>query len=345
MKKISAFITTCFLLICLVPSLGILFFGESKAAANEILASKPVLIQDGKFNTSVLNEFEDYFESRFALRQELSTIWAKVNAVLFHSSAEDQVLLGKDGWLFYADTVDDYMGDVLSEEQAEAIALRLAALRDACEAKGAKFLFVIAPNKNSLYSQYMPFSSLTEERTDLQRLYRKLDELDVPYADLHAAFQGCSEILYYRTDSHWNNKGAALAADTILAEFGRSPNFFSAEFTEGYAHKGDLYEMLYPAGTETEEGFCYAPGFQFQLLNNDNNGNAITIRTENESASGRLYCWRDSFGASLYPFLAENFHEATFSRSSSYDAEKLEDGNYDYVILEIVERNLINILE
>ena len=50
--------------------------------------------------------------------------------------------------------------------------------------------------------------------------------------------------------------------------------------------------------------------------------------------------FRDSFGNTLYPFLADSFGQATFSRSMPYRLTMLEDTGADTVLIELVERNL-----
>ena len=46
------------------------------------------------------------------------------------------------------------------------------------------------------------------------------------------------------------------------------------------------------------------------------------------------------FGIALYPYLAEAFAAAEFSRSADYSVEAFSGLGADAVILEIVERNL-----
>ena len=55
---------------------------------------------------------------------------------------------------------------------------------------------------------------------------------------------------------------------------------------------------------------------------------------------GSLYCRRDSFGIALYPFLADSFQQAEFSRSADYSVAAFSELDADVVILEIVERNI-----
>ena len=111
-----------------------------------------------------------------------------------------------------------------------------------------------------------------------------------------------------------------------------------------YGGFGDLYQMLYPTGKGRETELVYGPGFTYTTASDPRGGNAITIRTSSESGSGRLYCRRDSFGIALYPYLAEAFESAEFSRSSDWSVESFTGLGADTVILEIVERNIPTLL-
>lgn len=340
MKKIGSVLYLALaLLLCLTPSLGMLVLGESGAAANEQLAQAPQWrTEEGGFNRRILNDASDYLADRFALRQELVTLWAKLNASLLRSSTEEQVVLGRDGWLYYAPTLADYTGQALAEEELEAIALRIAAIQAEAEGRGARFLFTVAPNKNSLHPEAMPAAYPNRhEEGNLVRLLPYLEQYGVNYVDLFDP-----AIPYYRTDSHWTAQGAAMAADRLLRAAGKESAYASGGFAAGEEpRKGDLYEMLCPAGKGTEAEVVYTGTLRFEHLNAARGGNAITIRTSG-SGGGSLYCWRDSFGIALYPYLADAFESAVFSRSTDY---ALPDGDYDLVILEIVERSLPTLLQ
>lgn len=344
MKKrmISVVFIALFLVLSLLPSLGILLVGESDALANEIRAPRAEIhTVSGAVNRFFLNDFGAYFADRIAFRKQLITAWAAMDSAVFHTSAEDQVLLGSDGWLYFSPTLDDYMGRSLSDEELESIAKNLAEMQTFCEEKGARFVFAIAPNKNSLYPGQMP-SWIPADHGDSNavKLQPYLERYGVNSCDLFTLFGDRGEILYYRTDSHWTNRGAALAADALLGLLGIESDFYAGPFAEGENHLGDLYNMLYPAGGETEEGFRYVPGFGFTAARNPNGGETKNFTTSCEARQGRLLCWRDSFGNSLYPYLAESFAEAQFINAGKYDLSLVEKQGADLVIFELVERNL-----
>ena len=344
-KHAQITLITLFLVLSLLPVLAMLVVGQTQPSANEILSSKPQLVRrDGSINTAVLNDFSDYIADRFAFRKQLVTAWSGINSALFRSSAEDQVVLGREDWLFFEPTLDDYMGRSMSENELRAAASYLAALQNDAESRGAQFYFTIAPNKNSLYGSYMPaYIPENHAASNAERIKPYLEEFGVNYVDLFSVFSERGEVLYYHGDSHWTARGAALAADRMLEAMGKSTSYFEGTFIEDEPHKGDLYEMLYPVGEGRETSEKPAGGFSFTLASDPNGGNAMKIVSSCEGENGSLVCWRDSFGISLYPYLADSFENAVFLRSSDYDMEMIDTSGADVVLIEIVERNLKNL--
>lgn len=341
-KTLSLIFTALFLAVCLVPGLGLLLTGGADAAANEILPAAPVIAADGVLNDDFLADTASYVNGRFSLRLECITAWAKLNAALFRTSTAENVLLGRGGWLFYAPTIRDYTGDApMTAREIYCAARTLYLLQEYAESRGGDFLFTAAPNKNTLYPEYMPERTRLGGVSNMDALYARLDEMGVSYLDLRDVFTSGSEPLYFRTDSHWNARGAALAADALLASLGREGDYFADTVSAGNIHRGDLYEMLYPAGKSLEEDFAYAPGFSFTA--NTENPDRVTITTESGAGTGALLCYRDSFGRNLYPYLAQSFASAEFSRRNEYTAAALPEGGT--LLIELVERNLRYLVE
>ena len=343
MKKssLSVLFISVFFLLCLIPSVGMLISGPSPLLANESAPRTPALLdREGKLNQEVLSDTTDYIGTRFALRPVLVSARSFLYEKLLHSSAEEQVTLGVDGELYYSSTLDDYCGSGLEDDELQRIAEHLAAVQAQVEQDGGTFLFVVAPNKNSVIPDRMPARFPSDrEHANYTRLLPMLQDAGVNTVDLYSLLLGHPE-LYYRTDSHWTAEGAALAADAMLSVLGLESSFFAGPFSESGLHIGDLYQMLYPVGKGRESELIYSPGFFYETASDPRGGNAITIKTSSPSGSGCLYCRRDSFGIALYPYLAEAFRDAEFSRSADYSVEAFSGLHADTVILEIVERNL-----
>lgn len=335
-KLISLVFAAVFVLGCLVPTAGLLLTGGAKAGANEVLPAKPVMVnRDGSFNGNVLADAAKYVDKRFSFRQEAVTAWASLNAELFRTSVTDSVILGRDGWLYYAPTLPDYTSTApMTERELWCAARTLYLLQEYAESRGGRFLFTVAPNKNSLYPEAMPSYPRADGESNARRLFALLEGMGVDCLDLFSTFDAESETLYFPGDSHWNAKGAALAADAILEALGRESDYYNADFNDG-EHLSDLYEMLYPAGTQMDADYVYRPGFTFTA--NSANPDSITITTES-GGEGGLLLFRDSFGRNLYPYLAEEYAHAVFSRRNDYSPAAMADG--DAVVVELVERNL-----
>lgn len=186
------------LLMCLIPSVRLIVFGSSNAGANEVLAGAPqIRIVSGAWNLGYLSDLAGYVNDRFYLRQELITPGRKVSAALFNATGEESVILGNDGRLFYGQTLADYSGsDGLEGREVYAAAENLYLMNEYCYGQGVTFLFTAAPNKNTLYGDFMPFpggADVSPSRT----LYEKLTERDVSLPEASAG----SITIYADTDA------------------------------------------------------------------------------------------------------------------------------------------------
>ena len=327
-----------FILMSLLPLAGMAVVGPSGAAANEILTEPPKLVTKDGFNEHILNDVCDYLADHFAWRQELVTADAAVEAALLRESACEDVVLGSDGWLYYAETLHDYQGtSLMSERETYAAAHNLDLIQEYCEDRGMAFLFTVAPNKNTLYPEHMPYSGSNADG-NLSHLADALAAQGVACLDLRAVFKAQDAVLYHKLDSHWNNLGAALAHDAIMDALGK--DYETAYVPEGFSsaqdHRGDLYDMLYPKGTEFDTQY-YPAEWRFDYARPIRSAEDQTILTESD-AGGSLMMFRDSFGNALHPFLAQSFGSATFSRANPYDLSLC--GDADTLLIEIVERNL-----
>ena len=326
-----------FLAMSLALSVGMVFIGPAQPAANEILAEAPALkTEDGAANWDVLSHTAAWIGDRFFLRNELIGLDRRLTASVLNTSGQSSVILGTDGWLYFTPTLANYTDtEGMTERELSNAAHNLSLMARYCEENGKQFLFVIAPNKNALYSDHMPSFGVKAEKTDAQRLHGLLKEKGVAYADLFGAFAAQNEVLYFAHDSHWNSKGAALGADVINSGFGRQSNYFGGDFSASEPHEGDLFAMLYPGSTDPEQNPVYGGKLQFAFTGRATKADAIVLETAGQG-SGKLLAYRDSFGNLLYPYLADSFASATFSRSTAYDLTK----EGEYVLVELVQRNL-----
>lgn len=345
---LSAFVAA-FLFLCLLPSVGMLVAPTQEEAGNEHLTALPSLQDpEGNWNKAYLSDLSDYLADHIAFRHQLITLHSQLCGAVFGTLPNEDVLLGKDGWLYYTDTLADYQGvDLLSQRQRYSAARVLALMEEYCQQRGVNFLFTIAPNKNSLYPEAMPARyHRSTQPGNAEGIAAYLAEMDVPYADLFQLFQSQDQVLYFRTDSHWNNLGAALAGEAICNALGKNQaSFWGQNYTMNPSHRGDLYEMAYPAGTLLEEDAVFTQAFSFTYQQGFRSPEDITIRTQNPDQTGSILMFRDSFGNALHPFIAQWYGSACFSRAMPYNLTYLDREGATTLVIEIVERNVRWLIE
>lgn len=344
MKRWKIFYIICFFAVCLVPLAGMFAGYQESSAENRDLAELPALRTEEGINREWLSQMGDYFQEHFAFRNELVTANALIQGKLLGVSTASGVIQGTDGWLYYRDSLEDYQGrELLSERSLFNLAHTMGMTQRNLEARGVKFLFAVAPNKNSLYAEHMPYYydfKVTEEN-NLKRLVSYLEAENVTYADLFSLFREQEEVLYHMRDSHWNNRGAALAADKILNVLGKEHLSYEGDsFTVRRDYYGDLDQMLYPKAMTPEDEIYFDSGPNFTYVEEVESNFAPRVSTVSAGKTGSLVAYRDSFGNALLPFLADAYGAAYFSRGVPYQMTDVDTCQADTVMIIRAERFL-----
>lgn len=333
------------LIFCVLPFAGMTIYRTDTTTENKTLAAFPELKKEGSVNWKYFNELSMYFEDHFAFRQELVSADAVIQSKVFQVSNVDTVIAGTEGWLFYTDTLDDYLGqNAMTERQIFNTVHNLSLLQQYVTEQGADFLFVVAPNKNSLYDEHMPYYAdyKVSSVRNIDKLKPKFAEAEISYVDLFEPFEKEEEILYLKRDSHWNNKGAVLAYDTILDSLMMEHETYeTVKAVREKKEYGDLNKMLYPLTAKPEWNYYYQYDNQWSYVSDNEDVEAAWIETQCPKGEGSLLMFRDSFGNTLLPLMAEQFEKACFSKGTPYMiAEYMKKYNPELVIVEKVERNL-----
>lgn len=346
-KKKIAYILL-FLVVCLIPVLLMPWFGHQGAESASSVTKMPQLIKNGGFNWDYFDKANSYFSENFAFRKNMVSMTGAVERDLFQSSAQDNVIVGKDGYLFYGSSADDYQGvNGLNSRQLSNIAGNLSMLQSTLRSKGIDFEFTVAPNKNSLYGMYMP-QRYKADRADrnITRLTPMLKEAGVNYVDLYKLFGGQKKVLYHKTDSHWNNRGADLVNRALLKNLGKSYTVYDQKKVNKRADfQGDLFAMICPAYKDGETEYYFDTDKTYNYDTKINSTFDPLISTTNRAKTGSVVMFRDSFGNSLLPFTAADYGSGYFSRSMPIDPDVAVTSKADSVIWEIVERNLFLVQE
>ena len=321
-----------------IPLLLFPVFGRQGAESDASVTRLP------KPGIHLLSDLGDYFSDNFAFRRQLVEGSARIKQTAFQtSSIPEKAVVGQSGWLFMADTLDDYFGKrTLSDSALSGISYNLSILQEQLAADGKDFLFLIAPNKNSIYPQFMPSRMLCQQsHGNAAFLMEKIQEQKIHTIDLYGLFRNDPEIRYHKTDSHWTAYGAAMAADRIFSALGKEhTDFTKLPYTQAQDFSGDVYRMLYPDSTCNDWEVHFDQPFTYDYVTRIKSTFDPEIETRNNAKEGGAFVLRDSFGNALLPFIAEEYGSAYFTRDALYPIYKAYERGDDTVIFEIVERHL-----
>ena len=296
-------------------------------------------------------QYESWFSDRFGLRTQLVTAYGELTGKLFHVSAEKDVVIGKDGWLYFTPTIPDATCvRTLNDAEIRHCVYNLNMMRDYAAQHGTAFVFAAAPNKASIYPDYLPARYLKAgDRNNLDALNEALRQTDLTVCDWRSVLRNEAASgdrqLYHKLDTHWNGDGAMLGYQTLMQTLQLDDGGFAeTERTETCDWEGDLWGMLFPAKENPDQNAVYAVPQTYRTVGRMRSIDDLSIRTTCDNGEGSLIMIRDSFGRALIPLLAERFASCSFLRTNTVPMDMLESSPADYMVFELVERNLERLL-
>ena len=347
MKAIRIIFAALFIVICCIPVFTMPFFADNSNAEKRQETEIPsITLEDGSFNWEYPTLFDSYLSDHFAFRTPAVTLASLLKAEL-GTSNQEKVVIGKEDWLFFGETLDDFMGkNLMSDYDVSRLAKVISLMNEYVVANGGKFVFAAAPNKNSIYGEYMPYYYLENNgKSNLDKLTAILGNEDY-YLDLKSVLIDAKTLgtLYHKRDSHWNNLGASVAFGEISKKLGiGGTNYSSLGFEIKNNWRGDLDNMIFPALNIMDDNVIFDKEYSFKYGPKYKTPEDLLISTTGKGKNASLKVFRDSFYNALLPFFAEEFQSAEFTRVLPHRiTATVESG--DYVIVEIAERNLKNLL-
>lgn len=183
-----------------------------------------------------------YVEDRVGFRDAAIRANTDFNYAVFGQFSEELHMFGKEGYVFPADEgyVQNYQRLNIDEGLMDRLVTYLDRTNAYVKENGGLFVFMICPNKSSVYEKYMPDSIHVDESREstLQMAKRKLDEKEIPYVIPEEQFRRIAEteqIYNVKYDcAHWNDLGAfyglSMADELIQKEIPDIPVMKKEDF-------------------------------------------------------------------------------------------------------------------
>jgi len=181
--------------------------------------------KDGSFQKGT----EKYLQTHFGFYEPIVRGYHQYCWDFYRKSMVSYITCGKDNWLFYNHTIENYYGTEMYNWYKDVEAARkgyereirlLNKVNGILNQYDVTFMTVIAPSKGTIYSELLPrgdFDTTTLKAADYYT--KRFDELNLPYVDMTDVFfqmkDTCSFYLFQPLGHHWNFS-CIYAADTLF---------------------------------------------------------------------------------------------------------------------------------
>ena len=296
---------------------------------------------------------EAYFNDHFGCRKCLVMWNNKLRWSLFKDKSTRSVLVGKDGWLFTTDfeMIDHYRGQLqFTSEQLRDWQVLLEKRRDWLARRGIAYLFVVTPDKHTIYPEALPdWVTKVRPQTKLDQFVAYMHaHSTVPILDQREVVRDAKQICptYFKTDTHWNSFGGFVAYQELMRTLakqrpGLEPlSLASFTLTNRFEPGMDLARIL---GLSLPESNAYSlvpkPGLpQFTTKLPPPEHVHEPRYTYNPQAQGRVIIFQDSFAMNWLQFLGYHFNQVTYLWQYALDPAWIEREKPDIVVSEMNER-------
>lgn len=348
-----------FALLLLLPVLDVALHIDpaTPPSENRLLATRPPAPTASLAGLKVFFAgWETYFNDHFGCRKTLVTWQNKLKWALFEEKNTRNVLMGDDGWFYASEKrmVENFRGALpLTEPELQAWQKLLERRRDWLAARGIKYLFVFAPDKQTIYPEHLPawLKNLGGRTKADQFVAYMQSHSTVEVLDLRPVLLAAKSAtpIYFKTDTHWNKLGAFIACGAVVGKLAQAglpglvpltTNDFT--LTPCLEPGGDLVNLRGIRIAMAESNaivLAPKPALPELSIFIPKGAHIMDEATANNPlGSGRALVHTDSFGRAWIPFLGYHFHETDFFWQYHLNGPVIEQRKPVVVINEMLER-------
>lgn len=266
---------------------------------------------------------------------------------------EGRVIQGRSNWLYYAgdNSIAYYCGtNILSREEMDEWMSLMQELQNECDKRGIQLGFMIMPNKEQVYPEYMPSYTVktpVKREETFVNYVRKHSDMKIIYpAEELRSWKKYFE-MYFPYDTHWTQAGAFVGTMAMYKEMGlETTNLLDlkvlpTKFTQkGLIDTGSLDETLYT--DDTDYVIFYKPETHVTWFEGEKSfimPSMVYRSTSDAPNNQKLIMIGDSFRLAMIPYFSQDYSEICVAHRNYVDDIKADlNGDFDVLILGTVER-------
>jgi len=169
-------------------------------------------------------KFEAWYNDHFGGRSDLLALGSFLKIHVFKTSPTKDVVIGKDGWLFFSGdgALENHLGlkrftDAELRQWKDYLERRQAWLAK----RGIQYVFLFTPDKQTIYPEFLPDRlAKLRDGTALDQLMAYLRQnCSVPVIDERENLLKAKSLgqLYWKTDTHWVSIGEYMGYTDLSA--------------------------------------------------------------------------------------------------------------------------------
>ncbi len=325
---------------------------------NQPTSENRVLADFPKVNSmpieDVPQKIDDWYNDHFGFREQLVKLHAQFYVDALKTTETENVIVGQDDWLFLKGTRSSAAGI-----NFKAWADHLKAKQEWLKLQGIEYLFVVSPNKATIYAEFLPANLPLLNPTPIEQFLTQMKGTEVRSIDLREPLRSAKSkgIVYHKNNTHWNDFGSYVVYREICSQvklsMASSP-YEIADFTiQQIEHQGDLPPLIGLEQSALTEDWTLKSTRRAERVKTSNPLFPEEIQPrffETTQPGQKLLVIHDSFfndrsgKTGVNSLLAEHFRQSLFLRNSVISLTQLKeivkDQKPNLVIEEIVERNL-----
>jgi len=261
-----------------------------------------------------------------------------------------KVLEGKDNWLFLDNdsnqSVEQYTGKLkISRSEKLKWKYYFRSIYALSQSKNIPTCLLIAPSKESVYSQYYPHSEA--KVTPIKQLLKMVPNF-FPIVYPTESLKAMEERSYRLCDTHWTLHGARessiLLAKRLIGGEDKLRGLFYNDSYDAKEGFGDLGRKVYPPASAKEDvlnSYNYRTNVLFDN-NLANFGRIILIHNESALHNSTLLFFGSSSAYSMFHFISRIFQTVIFVHTAgNIDQKLIEETTPDYICMQTNARFVV----
>ncbi len=327
MKKTNIFLTIFFVSFLAIPIFDNIF--QISPIKNLFEKRLPAELPQNPENLAEFKnypkKFENFFNDNYGFRKTLITLNSWILDNVFNQSPSERGLIGKDEWLYFDNnnSILDAQGLLkIDEKKFENAADIFIKNWQKLKAQNIDYALIIAADKTSIYPEFLPDyikTSTQNHRIDKFLKILKQKNSDFPVLDLRKILLIAkkNEIIYHKTDTHWNRRGAHYGYVEIMKKFGLKYNS-RADFedVEGGYYVGDISHIMNIEAKNIDYNLRFKKPILFSQINLSEEIRKKFHKPDffknQDQSLPILLVYKDSFFDNMLYFFAQNFSKSYF---------------------------------